>query len=310
MKSIDQKKLYGYKDLFSLFVKLLNEKRFPNKIILTGPKGIGKSTFAYHFVNYLLSKNEENSYNINQFEIQNKNRSFNLVKNLSHPNFHLIDLIDNKKNIEINQIRKAINYSQKTSFNNSYKIILIDNIEFLNINSINALLKIIEEPNEKLYFILIHDNKKKILDTLKSRCIIFKKQFTFKENITIFEKLTNVKKDTFFNEEMINNYVTIGELIFLYNFSIVHKLNLNKMNMKSLITYLFNYKNYKKEPEVLNLIYKLIQSYIYQSFIKTKNLNNYFFYKSFIKKSDNVNKFNLDVDSLFLEFKNKIFNEK
>jgi len=310
MKSIDQKKLYGYKDLFSLFVKLLNEKRFPNKIILTGPKGIGKSTFAYHFVNYLLSKNEENSYNINQFEIQNKNRSFNLVKNLSHPNFHLIDLIDNKKNIEINQIRKAINYSQKTSFNNSYKIILIDNIEFLNINSINALLKIIEEPNEKLYFILIHDNKKKFLDTLKSRCIIFKKQFTFKENITIFEKLTNVKKDTFFNEEIINNYVTIGELIFLYNFSIVHKLNLNKMNMKSLITYLFNYKNYKKEPEVLNLIYKLIQSYIYQSFIKTKNLNNYFFYKSFIKKSDNVNKFNLDVDSLFLEFKNKIFNEK
>ena len=34
----------------------------------------------------------------------------------------------------------------------NYKIILINNIEYLNINSINALLKIIEEPNNKIFF--------------------------------------------------------------------------------------------------------------------------------------------------------------
>ena len=37
---------------------------------------------------------------------------------------------------------------------------LIDNIETLNINSINALLKILEEPNENINFILISNNKK------------------------------------------------------------------------------------------------------------------------------------------------------
>ena len=41
------------------------------------------------------------------------------------------------------------------------------------------LLKIIEEPNEKLFFILIHNNSKKIIKTIQSRCIIFKKNFTF-----------------------------------------------------------------------------------------------------------------------------------
>ena len=45
----------------------------------------------------------------------------------------------------------------------SYKIILIDNVENLNLNSVNALLKIIEEPNENIIFILIHDLTKKNL---------------------------------------------------------------------------------------------------------------------------------------------------
>ena len=119
----NQIKLLGFSNLFNHLVNLLESKRFPNKILISGPKGIGKSTFAYHIINYLFSKDEKNSYNINNYEINSKNRSFNLVKNLSHPNFFLIDLLDGKKMIEISQIRKAISYSQKSSFNDNYKIV-------------------------------------------------------------------------------------------------------------------------------------------------------------------------------------------
>ena len=49
-----------------------------------------------------------------------------------------------------------INYINKSSFNNIPRFILIDNIEHLNKNSTNALLKIIEEPNNNVFFILIH----------------------------------------------------------------------------------------------------------------------------------------------------------
>ena len=93
----NQQRLLGFNNLFNHFAKLLDSKKFPNKIIISGPKGIGKSTFAYHLINYIFSKNETNSYDINQFKIKSDNKSFNLVKNLSHPNFYLIDLLDGKK---------------------------------------------------------------------------------------------------------------------------------------------------------------------------------------------------------------------
>ena len=306
---LNQQKLLGYNSLFVTFTTLLEKKILPNKMIISGPKGIGKSTFAYHFINYILSKNEMYPYDINKFEIHSENISFKLIKNLTHPNFHLIDLLDDKKIIEISQIRKAISYSQKTSFDNNYRIVLIDNIEFLNIYSSNALLKIIEEPNEKLIFILIHNNSKKIIETIKSRCIIYKKKFTFNENLSIASKLVDVNLKNYFSESIINYYFTVGDFLYLYNFSKKNKLDLQQMSLKSLLIYLINFKNNKNEPELINFIYRLIESYFHYSFLNNKNINLYNFYKYFIKKINYTNKFNLDIESLFLEFKNKVINE-
>ncbi len=97
--------------------------------MLSGSKGCGKATLAYHFINYVFSINKENSYNIKLNEINTENTSFKLIKNGSHPNFHLIDLIEDKKNIEISQIRNMINYANKSSFNNEPRFVLIDNVE-------------------------------------------------------------------------------------------------------------------------------------------------------------------------------------
>ena len=308
MKPLNQKKLHGYDDIFLLFMNLLKNNKLPNKIILSGPKGIGKSTFAYHFINYIFSINESDKYNIDNFEINEANRSFNLVKNLSHPNLHLIDLLQDKKFIEINQIRDAIKYCQKTSFDNNMKFILIDNIEFLNINAINALLKLLEEPNDKLTFILIHNNQREILETLRSRCIIFKKNFSLNENLKIFNQL--VDDDAFLlNNKIINNYNTVGDLIILYNFFNKNNLDINDISLKDLIEYLINYKNIKKEPDLLHMLNYFIQSYICNLFINTKNTDYFTLYKYFIKKMSDVKKFNLDLDSFFIEFKKKILNE-
>ena len=60
-------------------------------------------------------------------------------------------LIHDKKFIDINQIRSLNINLNKSSFNNKPRFVLIDNIEFLNKNSINALLKILEEPNENVH---------------------------------------------------------------------------------------------------------------------------------------------------------------
>ena len=127
-------------------------------MLFSGESGIGKSTFAYHLINYLFSKKEKFSYDINSCTINELNHSFSLVKQNIHPNFYLIDLLNNKQSIDIKQIRKMITYTNKTAFNEKVKFVLIDNIEFLNISSVNSLLKVIEEPNNNTYFILIHNS--------------------------------------------------------------------------------------------------------------------------------------------------------
>ena len=173
--SVDfNKKIYGYNDLFNFFLKLDKEERIPNKFILSGNKGIGKSTFAYHLINYILSKNEKDKYDTTNYEINDENRSYRLIKNLSHPNFFLIDVDDGKQQISIDKIRKSIDFINKSSMNNDSRIILIDNAEYLNQSSGNALLKVIEEPNEKLIFILVHDISCKLL-ILSNLDVLFSK---------------------------------------------------------------------------------------------------------------------------------------
>ena len=128
IKPILQTKLYGFNLIFNEIINLFNSNKLPNKILFSGPKGSGKSTLSYHLINYIFSINENHSYNIKLNEINVQNNSFQLIKNGSHPNFHLIDLIEDKKNIEISQIRKMISYVNKSSFNNRPRFILIDNV--------------------------------------------------------------------------------------------------------------------------------------------------------------------------------------
>ena len=73
-----QTNLYGLEKEFYNLIKLYENKILPNKILLTGQKGIGKSTMAYHLVNYILSKDEEFIYDIKNCYINKKNR---VVKN-------------------------------------------------------------------------------------------------------------------------------------------------------------------------------------------------------------------------------------
>ena len=92
-----QTKLYGLNKIFSEIINLINSQKLPSKILLSGPKGSGKSTMAYHIVNYIFSTNEDHPYNLKFNEINIKNKSFKFIKNSIHPNYHLIDLINDKK---------------------------------------------------------------------------------------------------------------------------------------------------------------------------------------------------------------------
>ena len=144
--------LYCYQKIFSSLKDLYEFNQLPSKIIFSGEKGIGKSTLAYHLINYIFSLNENNKYNFNNNCIDEKNSSYNLILKNSHPNFFLITNDIDKIGNQISKVREMINFTNKSSFNNLCKIILIDNVEYLNASSNNALLKVIEEPNNNIFF--------------------------------------------------------------------------------------------------------------------------------------------------------------
>ena len=310
LKSNNQKQLFSYKNTFLDIVNLYNQKKLPNKILFSGPKGIGKATFAYHLINYIFSKDEESNYDIDNLQINDSNKSFKLVLNQTHPNFHLIDLLDEKKIIEISQIRNMINYANKSAFNNKERIVLIDNAENLNLSSSNALLKIIEEPNDNVFFILIFDNNRKIIETIRSRCLKFNLFLTFDECLDTTNKIIGNNIYQIVNKDLINHYSTVGDLVNLVNFSSSSKMSLLELNLKDFLINLIDEKYYKKNIYIKKNIYKYIEYYL----LKLINLNKskkkiFFLYRNFINKIHNLQKFNLDEESFFIEFKTIIFNE-
>ena len=302
-----QLKLFGYKENFNHLANLFNKANLPSKIILSGPEGIGKSTFAYHFINYALSADESDAYDIDKNEIFSTNKSFNLLKNKTHPNFFLVDLVEEKRNIEIAQIRSMIEYTNKSSFNNKPRFILINNIEFLNINSANALLKVLEEPNKGVFFILIHNNSKKIKDTITSRCINFKLNLSFNEMNKISSSLINSDVYSEFNKDFINNYNTPGFYLKLLDFSKTNKIDIKKVTLKEFLLFIIDNNLFKKNPYVKKNFSIFVQLYFLQ-LIKQVNNCDYLIdlYSKFINDFNNCDKFNLDYETLFLEFKSKV----
>jgi DNA polymerase-3 subunit delta' len=303
----NQTQLYGYANTLNELSNLYIQKKLPRKILLSGPNGIGKSTFSYHLINYIFSLNEKNNYDLKNLKINETNRSFNLVKKNCHPNFHLIELGDEKKIIEIDQIRKMINFCNKSSFNNCEKIVLIDNIEKLNKNSVNALLKIVEEQNNNIYFILILDSNKKILNTLKSRCIKFNLFLTSKKSIEIANLITNTNISEMINQDLLHYYSSPGHYINLINFSKKYDFDLKNTNLKKFLIYLIDNSYYTKDNFISICIYQYLEFYL----LKITNRNNSkmlnLLYKKFIQKIFNMHKYNLDKESFFIEVRSKIF---
>ena len=306
IEPINQTKLFGLSHFIKELIHLYDSHKLPNRILLSGQKGLGKSTLAYHFINYVLSKDEKLKYDLDKFEINTENQSYKTVLNKSNPNLISVNIKEDNKSIEIDQIRNLISQLNKSSFNNKPRFVLIDNIEFLNVNSINALLKILEEPSSNIFFILINNNKN-ILATLLSRCINFKISLSNKECLEISEKLIDKHLNIILNNELINYYSTPGNIYNLIKFSEDNKYDLKRLNLKELLKIIIKNNYYKKNVLPKSLIYEFIEHY-FSKINSSTTIQVHNIYQYFINRISETRKFNLDEESLFMEIEEKILN--
>ena len=308
----NQLNLFGFNDYFNFFIEIFKKKKLPHAIMLNGAKGLGKATFVYHFLNYVLSTNEEKKYSINKFNINNENISFNLLINQTHPNFFLIENKKFEKEIKIEQIRNLHQFLYKSTYSKDLKIVMIDNAESLNLNSSNALLKALEEPNDNTFFFIIHDSSHKISETIRSRCLEFKIFFSNNEKKNIFQNLVDQYNFKINYSEIIQNlsFDTPGNLLkyllILYNANI--SINEDKL---SIIYYFIDKFKTEKDPKKLPLISFLIEKFYNELILSgdtdlNETTSNY---KNILNLLNDMKKFSLDEKNILISIKDILKNE-
>ena len=308
----NQLHLFGHEYFFNFFIQLYEKKELPNSMLLSGPKGSGKSTFAYHITNYLLSKNEERKYSIKDFTIDENNLSYKLLNTNIHPNFFLIENNILEKDIKIDQIRNLLKFLNKTTYNKNIKIVMIDNAENLNLNASNALLNVIEEPKNNTFFFIIYNNSSKILDTIKSRCTEFKFNLTKSKKKEIFTNVIKQYKNEFKIDEIIENYYfdTPGNLVKYFLALDDANMNITGNTLKCIFHFIEMYKN-EKNPETLSLISLFVEKYYNELCLNNKKrLSIYFFNRlKILRQIDEMKRFNLEEKNIFIWIKDILQNE-
>ena len=311
-KPKSQLNLYGYESYFQFFNKLYEQDKLPNSILISGQKGLGKSTFTYHFINFLLSKGEKNEYNTRDYVIDPNNSTYKLIQSGTHANLFILDAIDDE-NIKIDQIRKLLLFLNKSTYYKSVKIVLLDNAEYLNINSSNALLKAIEEPSKDTYFFIINNDSQKIMNTIKSRCIDFVINFNFLEKKNIFNKISQTYSLNFTESDLdiFLYFDTHGNLLKYLSTLKNSDFKISK-DYLSCISYFMDLYNEKTDPKLLGFITLFIQNFYNQLSLKNSLfINNY--YRNLNKilyLIDNMKKFHLDKKNLIFSIDKIIKNER
>jgi len=290
-----QRFLYGHDDLFINLTSLFEKKKLPNKIIFNGSDGVGKATFIYHLINFILSNKEDYSYNAKAKEIDENNKSYlDLINNINF-NFKHLKVDDYKKIISIEETREIISFFNKSSINKKPKIFFLEGAENLNKNSSNSILKILEELPENNYFFISYLENKFLLDTIKSRCFNCRLFIKTNENSFIKEKLMTQFKTNSTNIRNLTPGINL-KLNILFD-----ELNIHEKDFSTKILSMQNFYLEEKYNKIIDLMHIYIENY----FVSNLGKNNFF--KNFRIRNKinniiyNINSINNEIRSSFYE---------
>ncbi|HBI38490.1 MAG: DNA polymerase III, subunit gamma and tau [Spirochaetes bacterium GWF1_31_7] len=162
----------------------LENKTIANAFLLSGPRGVGKTTTARLLAKGLNCEKGPTGTPCNKCQF--------CISITAGNNGDVIE-IDGASNTSINDIKiiqEEIQYPPVTS---RYKVYIIDEVHMLSRNAFNALLKTIEEPPEKVVFIFATTEINEVPATIKSRCQQFNLRLIPSE--LIYKNLELVLKD-------------------------------------------------------------------------------------------------------------------
>ncbi len=189
--------LLGQEEAEKALLDAYNANKLHNSWLISGVKGIGKSTLAYRFARFLLNERQRKSFPAASLATDPNSAANRLISSCSHPDLKVIERnfveADRKKVlkaikdgaafdeselkglkksavIRVDDVREINEFLTKKSSDDGWRAVIIDSVDDMNLSSANALLKILEEPPVKSVLLLISHNVRQLLPTIRSRC--------------------------------------------------------------------------------------------------------------------------------------------
>ena len=138
--------------------------RVPNAYLLTGIRGVGKTTTAR-----IIAKAINCNKKFGTEEKCTKDEYCHCEAIINSSHMDILEM-DAASKTGIDDIREILESAQYLPASAKYKIFIIDEVHMLSKQAFNALLKTLEEPPAHLKFILATTEVKKIPVTILSRC--------------------------------------------------------------------------------------------------------------------------------------------
>ncbi len=159
------KELIGQEVIAETISNAIKLNKTPNAYLLTGIRGVGKTTTAR-----LIAKALNCSKHAGKGQMCSEGNVCNHCQEIENSNHIDVLEMDAASKTGIDDVRELIENSKYNPTSAKYKIFIIDEVHMLSKQAFNGLLKTLEEPPAKLKFILATTEARKIPITVLSRC--------------------------------------------------------------------------------------------------------------------------------------------
>jgi DNA polymerase-3 subunit delta' len=177
----DTARLFGQAEAETAFLAALNTGRLPHGWLLTGPKGVGKATFAWRAARYLLATPPETGGALfaappaQTLDIDPDHPVVRRMRALSEPSLMLLRRAWDaekkrlKTQLTVDEVRGLKGFF-RMSGGDGRRVVIVDSADEMNASAANALLKELEEPPERAVMFLVSHRPSGLLPTIRSRC--------------------------------------------------------------------------------------------------------------------------------------------